>query len=618
MRKIFIKEEKRLPYSVVFTIVPLASAVLTFVVFYLQYYSLNDITYGLKNAGLTIFILNFLPILMSMLLLLFISGRLSVAFFLTSLITVLLTLINRTKIIMRQDPLMPTDFSLGTEAFTIVMNMEAGSIAKYVVIILAVILFGAALIMFFKNKPVRISVRISGAVIVIAASAVLYSTTYSDVKLYDSLPVGNLYYLANHYNTKGFVYCFIHQVSATGVLSRKAPDGYKKTELVRLIEEEYSSKEYSLDGAPHVVVIMGEAFSDLSDRADLEFTNYRDPLTNFKKLKEQGVSGEIIVTHTGGGTSDTEFDVLTGMSKREEESVSYAFRLLSKQTESIASDLTELGYKSIFVHPGTGWFYNRKNVYSLMGFEDLYFSEYFGDSPTKGGYINEYDTVDAVINLFEEKRRENPGSPIFEFCVSIQNHGPYESKYSTWEMNFDSEADLSDSEINILSNYFQGITDQDENLGRLADYLNSLDEPVLLMYFGDHMPSMPVSLFKNIGLSFDFGGDFLERMELFTTPYLFWQNDCYRQQTGQIAENGQNAPLISANFLGASLLEFIGYGEISPMNKFLNELKRDIPVITKNEYVTKDGYKSFDDLSEPEKNKILLYKQWQYYKLYDD
>lgn len=618
MNGLYKDKEKRLPFAAVFFSVLLSSAALTFIIFYLQFYNMDEITFGLKTEGLKIFLLNFLPVLLFMLLFLFLTNRLSIAFFITSLVAVLLSLINRTKIILRQDPLVPTDFSLGTEALTIVMKMEAGSVVKYALILIAIIAIGAVLIIFIKNKKFSTLFRITGTVVVITACVTLNNTVYSNKLLYDSLPVGSLYYLVSHYNTKGFLYSLIYQMNDTGLIDKKQPEGYKKAELLRTVENEYPAVSYSPKGAPHIVIVMGEAFSDLSNNADLDFTNYRDPLKNYNKLKKEGVSGEIISAHTGGGTSDTEFDMLTGMSKRDEESVSYAFRLLSKPTESLASNLNTLGYKSIFIHPGTGWFYNRRNVYNLLGFEDLYFSEYFQNSPTKGGYINEYDTISTVINIFEEKRKQNPGEPVFEFCVSIQNHGPYENKYQTWELNFNTEADLTDSEINILSNYFQGVTDQDEGLGRLADYLNALDEPVLLLYFGDHMPSMPASLFKNIGIDFDFGGDFNKRTELFTTPYLFWQNNEYKRQIGKLSDIAESGKIISANYLGAELLELAGYGEISSFSKFLNILKREVPVLTKDEFITNGGYKAYESLSESEKEKILLYKQWQYYKLYDD
>jgi len=400
-----------------------------------------------------------------------------------------------------------------------------------------------------------------------------------------------------------------------GLLSRKPPQGSNKSETVRAIENDYPPTAYQADNAPHIFIIMGEAFSDISDGSNLDFTNYTDPLKNFNRLKAQGLYGEVLVPHIGGGTADTEFELLTGLSKREEDAVSYAFRLLARPIDSVASELGAIGYKSVFIHPGSAWFYNRKNVYSLMGFDESYFSDYFVGIPTKGGYINEYDTIDACIELFEDMAAKNPGAPILEFCVTIQNHGPYQGKYAVWEKNFESSADLTDDEIDILSNYFLGVTDQDENLGRFADYLNTLDRPALLLYFGDHLPSMPSGLLSKTGLDFDYEGGFKTSRKLYQTPYLFWQNDAAAANGTRLTGDGGT---ISSNFLGAMLLDAADMGDISPLNRFLNELRREVQVTTKSEYIINEKHYTFDELPQLAKRKILLYKQWQYYKLYDE
>jgi len=623
MRNIFSKKHITLPYYMVFILAAVSALVLVCVMFYLQFYNLTEIKYGLKTAGVTIFLLNFLPVFLFLLLFIFVSGRFSAAFAIVSFSLLLLTLANRVKTVYRNDPLMPTDFAMGAEIFSVTNNVQNDTLTKYLTLLGLSLVFGAALIIFLKNKRLGAVVRAAGTAAVIGVCCILYVFVYSNKRLYDRLPVTKQYYLVSHYNSKGFLYCFIYQVNDMGLLSRKVPQGYDKAKLINTIENDYKARSYaqaSADGtAPHIFIIMGEAFADISGKSNLDFTNHRDPLLNFNRLKAEGFYGEVLVSHTGGGTADTEFEFLTGLSKREEDAAAYAFRLLAKPMESIASELCDIGYKGIFIHPGSDWFYNRRNVYGLLGFKGLYFDDYsgFAAAKTKGGYINEYDTISACIELFEENAAQNPGSPILEFCVTIQNHGPYPDKYPDWERNFGGNAGLTEAETNELSNYFLGVIDQDEDIGRLADYINGLGHPAVLLYFGDHMPAMPAGLLSKIGLDFDYEGGFETSMELFKTPYLIWQNDAARRNGAMPTGDGG---AISSNFLGAAFLDVIGYGDISPLNRFLNELRQSgVRVTAKNEYVTQEGgYKTFDGLTEEQKAKILLYKQWQYYKLYDE
>ncbi|MDR1687541.1 MAG: LTA synthase family protein [Clostridiales bacterium] len=600
----------------------ISAGVLTFAVFYLQYHETDGIISGIKTATAEIILLNFIPVLLLMLLVFFLTGRFSAAFFSVTFVFSALSLVNRVKSMLRQDPLVPSDFALGAEALIVVKNLDILSILGYAAIVCAVIALGVLLAIYIKNQKIAAAARILGAALVLTAVIVLNNTVYSSDKLYESLPVtGNRYNLVNQYNSRGFIYCFLYQMNDTGVFARKTPLGYNRDTLLSEIEANYAATEYPAQNMPHIIVIMGEAFTELSSKGNFDFTNYADPLQNYKRLKNEGISGDIIVPHSGGGTADTEFEFLTGLSKREIEYVSYGFRLISKPYVNLTTYFEGLGMQSVFIHPGAAWFYNRQNVYTNLGFDESYFEGYFEGTKTKGGYINEYDTISAVIDIFEAKRAQNPNAPVFEYCVTIQNHGPYGDKYVDTQKNFNTSAALTEDEENLLSNYFEGVADQDENLGRLTDYLNTLSEPVLLLYFGDHAPSMQTSVFEKAGLNINPNGEFNERIELYKAPYLFWQNSAYKSQKTVNAEDldlPQNGETMSVSYLGAALADYAGYGNISELFGFLNAMRREIPVITKSEYVTREGYKMYENLTEAEAKKILLYKQWQYYKLYDE
>ena len=61
---------------------------------------------------------------------------------------------------------------------------------------------------------------------------------------------------------------------------------------------------------PNIVVIMDEAFSDLSVWGDFETSE--EVMPYFKMMQQEAVGGEVYVSVKGGNTANTEFEFLTG------------------------------------------------------------------------------------------------------------------------------------------------------------------------------------------------------------------------------------------------------------------------------------------------------------------
>ena len=77
-----------------------------------------------------------------------------------------------------------------------------------------------------------------------------------------------------------------------------------------------------------------------------------------------------------------------------------------------------------------------------------------------------------------------------------------------------------------------------------------------------------------------------------------------------LPENGQ----LSAAFLGAAVLELTGRTGESPWFDFLNQLRREVPVVQKQSCQLADGTLT-DQLTEEQAAEILQWRQWSYYKL---
>ena len=145
-------------------------------------------------------------------------------------------------------------------------------------------------------------------------------------------------------------------------------------EAFNAIDDTAESTELNDISKPNIVMIMSEAFSDISNSESINFDEYGDPLEFYNKFinRDDVISGHIVVPNFGGGTSDTEFDVLTGCSTKYIDSSQVSYNFIRKPMEAMPRLLKNIGYDTLAIHPGYGWFYNRTNVYKNKGFDDLY------------------------------------------------------------------------------------------------------------------------------------------------------------------------------------------------------------------------------------------------------
>ncbi|MBR5468320.1 MAG: LTA synthase family protein, partial [Firmicutes bacterium] len=334
---------------------------------------------------------------------------------------------------------------------------------------------------------------------------------------------------------------------------------------------------------------------------------------------ENAQSGYITVPSFGGGTSDTEFEVLTGLFKREMGTSMVAYSLIRKDVDALPQRLKDIGYDTLAIHPGFSWFYNRINVYDYMGFDKFIHLESFqGSEKYKGGYIADKYATDCIIEEFE-KHEETSDAPFFQFCVTIQNHGPYEDKYEEVEKMFDTDVELTEHQQELLNSYFMGVRDADIEIKRLTDYFESINEPVVIVYFGDHLPgfSNGMEFFDLLDYEIDADGTDDEAVNVYKTPYFIWQNSAAAESTDFVSNKDiLTVPdnTMNAAYLGAYAFELMGMDNISPTFNYVNELRKEIPVIANGRYKLADGTYIYE-LNEEQQEKMNVLKKTVYNKI---
>lgn len=604
--KNIISKLQEIKYSDILLII-LISLMLTLSVFIIQPTPMAPTLSKLMSRPMVI-LLNFSPVFLLHLLLYSLSSRVGFSAKITSLAVLLLSLVNRTKIIYRDEPLGAFDLSLGVEAMTMSLKSKYTPDLNAVIFILLILIAEFLFFKIYKSKPVKWHKRVILSVLVIVASFTLYHQIYIKDWVYNSLEVDGLYYNdKDNYNSKGLLFCLIRNTSKIHI---KVPENYQKSEFDDLKMSSLSSGKK----LPNVVMIMGEAFDDLSELPIFETNESNDPIANFKMIQSQALATGRLVTPTfAGGTADTEFEVISGcMTDRVAPNKSYSYNGVNKDMNSIVRTFRNAGYYARGFHPGYGWFYKRQSVYPRLGFQESYFLDSVENAILKGGYLQEDQTYDEFIRRldYDVKTKEEP---VLDFMVTIQNHGPYyKGKYNE-EFEIPTNKPISEELSQCLSSYFVGIHDMDLNLKRIYEYMKNSEEPFVFVFWGDHLPGLVGSTDYYNELDFKIGFEsYEEELRFYSTPYVIWANDSARELL-KLSEKSEMT--ISSHYLGALTLEMLGLDDIDPYYVFLNDLRTKLPVISRH-YIY-DGNQSYkkNDYAGEHLEDLEKYYRWQYYRI---
>ena len=613
----------RLPWWGSLLAAVLLSGCITLLALWCQPNALRTVLAHFKAQPLLI-VLNAMPIGLLVLALTCLLRNVFYSASLVNLAVCVLSIANRIKLEVRDEPVFPRDFALlkevGSAMGTYDIHFPWG--------VIAVVLFTSAALavlgVFCKGQPFPIARlrgwlgRVLGCAASLAVLTGLILTVYASNDLYNSFSVSNAYYIPSVFNELGFPYCFCHQFTTYPI---DKPEGFDKAEA----EDWDDGGETGLGKDVHLIMVMDEAFSDLTDDDVFAYTAENDPLPNLHALQTDphAISGHVVVPCFAGGTANTEFDVLTGMQTNAlSAATTSSFRVVNRNLDSVLRLFGDDGYHTSFFHPGDDWFYNRENVYRWMGAEETVFVDQMEDVDYKGRWV----TDDYMAGFIEDKFEEavENGELLCNYTTTIQNHMSYTAdKYGADYEYPDVPLTVSVSpEVEtLLKVYVEGARDADAMLGRLVDYFSATDEPVVLAFWGDHLPYLGdnqlgyAELGSEVALSEEERSDPLCSYE---TPYVIWANDAAAEildwdvavEALDLPENHE----LSASFLGAALVELTGRTGESPWFDFLNQLRRELPVVQKKTYLTMDG--TYTKIISTEQEQLIdQWRKWSYYKL---
>lgn len=312
--------------------------------------------------------------------------------------------------------------------------------------------------------------------------------------------------IAIAYEDYGYPYCLATTIFNTGI---SAPRDYSKNEIKRIEESEENLPETKDGSHPNILFLQLESFFDPTLVNYLDISE--DPIPNFRKLMKEYSSGYYKVPSVGAGTANTEFESITGMSLHYFGPGEYPYKSILKETtcESAPYVLKNLGYTTHAIHNNEANFYGRRSIFPNLGFDTFTSAEYMKDENQKNplGWTKDSVLTDEIVKCLD-----STDGPDYVYTISVQGHGDYPSE----PVLENPEITVSGAPTEELNNkweyYVNQIHEMDNFVKELTDKLADYPEDVILVMYGDHLPTMGLTV------------EDVDNKYLFQTEYVMWDN----------------------------------------------------------------------------------------------
>lgn len=339
---------------------------------------------------------------------------------------------------------------------------------------------------------------------------------------------------------------------------------------------------------PNLIMIMNESFSDLEVLGELDTSE--DVLSFYHSLEENTIKGYAESSVYGGYTSNSEFEFLTGCTKAFLPGNPY-LQYIDDYTPSLVTKLKkQSAYKNVIaMHPYNASGYNRDRVYPLLGFDAFLSLEDFAQENLVRGYVSDEENYEKIEELYEKKKADEA---LCVFNVTMQNHNPYDTKYQ-----FENPITVTNfNPTYSTEEYLSLMKMSDDALKNLVAYFEKIDEPTMIVLFGDHQPHLANSFYKHVTGEFPELFSQEQTMDKHTVPFMIWANYDIPEETIEKT---------SINYLSGIMLQTAGL-EMSDYDRFLMDLYQKIPSISASGYYDEKGnLYEYDSNEESEYSELI-------------
>lgn len=357
------------------------------------------------------------------------------------------------------------------------------------------------------NKKIKLPVRFVSGLACLSCCVVLVVAPRISMPIYDlfgldTKAANNTFILNEKYDNNGFI-AFFMQTGAEGFEpGLSEPENYEENSsstIEKYLSEPAKKSEYFTTAKPNVIVIMSESFADFRVFDELKKT-IGDTYKSLDEAAEMGYSGTAIAPTYASYTVRTEFELMFGLPVKSLDDPSMPNRvLLDRPQPTVPAYYKTWGYNTAYIHPYLASFYGRNRIYANFSYDTMIFEndftvpvEYFGT------YIDDNTVLSQIEQLMEESEE-----PIFIHTTTMQNHQPY-------TLGSGDEFD----------NYLEWVKHTSDGLKDFLKRLEKSDEPTVVLFIGDHFPSLrgDDGIYAQLGITSE------NCDTLYEQKYILWNN----------------------------------------------------------------------------------------------
>ena len=501
----------------------------------------------------------------------FLAKNLFLGFSIFTAILIGLTFGDANKYFARVEHTFPADFVTITNIGGMSSMYSQSALIAQIIFIVAVLAVGFALkrlcvkrrektnekskIPKSKKWLIRIGLALLTAVVIFMATIPFHSSDEAKAINFTYKPWNQI----DNFNDNGYVAAFISNFRNPF----PEPEGYSEARIKEIaqkyesIAEEENKNRIDLSNEDvDIVFVMNESFTDVDSFKNIYPFEGGAVTPNLDAIKAKSLYGNISSPQYGGGTSNVEFEALTGLSMYYL-GVTIPFQDTIPGKEDFVSLpnllANQYGYETLALHPYIKSLYSRAVVYPNLGFDEFFGEDDFSfvEKDRTSWYISDESSYKEL-----EQALDNSKGNIFVHLVTMQNHQLYGDQYE--EHGFKSQADTTEAERARISDYMELLHDSDAALKDLIDMVDNRSKKTMVVFWGDHLPGVyPELLESEEGLAF-------------TTPFFIYSNF-----EGEKGDAGKMSP----NYISTVTLDYLN-AKKSPFYYLLDAMKRGEPAFT--------------------------------------
>ncbi len=354
----------------------------------------------------------------------------------------------------------------------------------------------------------------------------------------------NTFILNEKFEKNGFL-AFFMQTGSENIANRlEEPEAYeenKDSTIAQYLDEVTEQCDFQDGVKPNVIEIMSESYADFRVFDELNISE--DVYAGLDEVAAKGVSGTAIAPTYASYTVRTEFELLFGLPVKSLNDPNMPQRmLLERQQPTIPSYFKAQGYSTFFLLPFRGIFYTRRTIYSQFSFDTMIFEDDF-TVPVElyGTYIDDNTVYHQIEQLITET-----DEPLYLHTTTMQNHQPYDQ--GTGDTEFE--------------NYLQWIQHSSDGLADFITSLEQIDEPTIVLFIGDHFPSLrgEDGIYAQLGITSE------NCSTLYEQKYVMWNNFGLDMTATQPTE------AVSVFYLPYIIMQAIGMPRDSFIQSMMDEM----------------------------------------------